>query len=102
MRVGKLFNATGVGTNAGVTVTVAADGNKTHELYSFDYSGDAAALVTVESPSGTVLWRKRYAAAFNDGVALHKPIRGATGAALLLKISASTANCEMNGQGASH
>lgn len=100
MREGKLFNATGVGTTAGVTVTVAADGNKTHELYSLDYSGDAAALVTVESPSGTVLWRKRYAAAFNGGASLTKPIRGATGAALLLKISASTANCEMNGQGA--
>lgn len=100
MREGKLFNATGVGTTAGVTVTVAADGNKTHELYGMQYSGDAAALVSVESPSGTVIWRKRYAAAFNGESNFERPLRGATGAALLLKISASTANCEINGQGA--
>ncbi len=93
---GKNFTGTGVGTNAGVSVTVTAVSNKAHMVTDIDYSGDAAALVTIESPAATVLWRKRYAAAFNGDRAFAEPVRGAVGEAVVLKISASTANCEAN------
>lgn len=96
---GKLCTGTGVGTNAGVTVTIAAVTDKTHEITDLDYSGDVAALVTVESPASTVLWRKRYAAAFNGDRVFATPLRGAYGQAILVKISASTSNCEANLQG---
>lgn len=63
-------------------------------------SGDAACLVTIESPANTVLWRKRFTAAFNDSEAFEPgEITGANGAALLVKISASTSNCEANIEG---
>jgi hypothetical protein len=98
---GNVFTGAGVGTNAGVTVTIAAVTNKSHYVSDIDVSGDAAALVTIESPASTILWRKRYAAAFNGDRAFLEPIRGAVGQAVLLKISASTANCEANLQGRS-
>jgi hypothetical protein len=64
-------------------------------------SGDAAALVTIESPSGTVLWQKRYAAAFQDNVMFNddSAIVAAVGADVLVKISASTSHSEANIQG---
>lgn len=58
-------------------------------------SGDAAAVVTLESPAGTILWRQRFTGAFSfstPGVV----IPGAAGQNVLLKISASTSNCEAN------
>jgi hypothetical protein len=58
-------SGTGVGTNAGVTVTIAAVTGRFLAATGIQVSGDAAAVVTVESPSGTVLWRKRFAGAFN-------------------------------------
>ena len=91
------FSATAVGTNAGVTATVThVTGQKLHAT-GIQCSGDAAALVTVESPSGTVLWRKRFAAAFSVSEAWGLgSIVGASGSDLLVKISASTSNCEAN------
>jgi len=95
------FQGTGVGTNAGVTVTQAAGGAA--ERYSatgIQCSGDAAALVTIESPASTVLYRKRFAAAFN--MSEQFPVgamQGAAGQAILVKISASTSNCEAQIQG---
>lgn len=97
------FSATGVGTNAGVTVTQAApsDTRRHYTCTGIQVSGDAAALVTIESPASTVLWRKRFAAAFNVSESFQiGTICGAQGAAILVKISASTANCEANIQGA--
>lgn len=94
------FSASAVGTNAGVTATQAASGAKMYECTGIQVSGDAAALVTIESPAATVLWRKRYAAAFQDNVPFGlAPIAGAVGAAILVKISASTSNSEANIQG---
>ena len=92
---------TGTGTNAGVTVTETAstDGNRKHVIYGIQCSGDAAALVTIESPASTVLWRKRFAAAFAFSENFDLPIVGAAGQAILTKISASTSNCEANHQG---
>lgn len=89
-------SGSGVGTNAGVTVTLSAPtGNLKYTVTGIQASGDAAAVVTVESPSGTVLYRKRFAAAFT--VSESWPLGGLSGAmtqAALVKISASTANCE--------
>lgn len=89
----------GVGTNAGVTVTHAAAAGNIHRVAAIQCSGDAAAVVTVESPAATVLYTKRFAAAFNMSEQFPVPIAGSDGGAVLVKISASTANCEANIQG---
>lgn len=91
---GTPFSATGVGTTAGVTVSQAGVASRIHVGTQISGSGDAAALITVESPAATVLWRKRFAAAFSFSEDVH--CRGAVAAVLNLKISASTANCEAN------
>lgn len=94
------FAASGVGTTAGTTQTIAAvtsPANAKLHCTGIQCSGDAAALVTIESPSGTVLWRKRFAAAFSVSEAFPLgSVVGASGQAILVKISASTANCEAN------
>jgi hypothetical protein len=62
-------------------------------------SGDAAALVTIESPASTILYRKRFTAAFTLTEGFATPLKGADSNNVLVKISASTANCEANIQG---
>jgi len=87
----------GVGTTAGVTVTKSAVTGKELVGAYVSGSGDAAALVTVESPASTILWRKRFTGAFTFSETLPTGCyRSAAGGALLAKISASTANCELN------
>lgn len=93
------FNGTGVGTNAGVSVTEAAVTGKRHFTTNIQCSGDAAAIVSVESPAGTLLYRKRFAAAFTISESFDVPLRGAMDQAMVVKISASTAACEANHQG---
>lgn len=91
------FAATNTGTNAGVSATQAAATNEQLICTTIAASGDAAALVTIESPSGTVLWRKRFAAAFNMSEHFTHPcVKGAVGQALICKVSASTTNSEAN------
>lgn len=91
------WNATGTGTTAGVTVTKAAVAGQKHVVTRIDCSGDAAAVVTIESPSGTVLWRKRFAAAFNMEARFEDgDIVAGSNVAILVKVSASTANSEAN------
>lgn len=92
------WSATGVGTNAGVTVT-HTNTTLTPKVVGIQVSSDVAALVTVESPSGTVIWRKRYTAAFAISETFEIPLNGTAKANVLVKISASTANCEANIQG---
>ena len=100
-KVNDRWSETAVGTNAGVTITrTAPTGVHFDSVTGFQCSGDAAALVSLESPSGTVLWRKRFTAAFTFSEAFPLgAIKGAEAAAVLLKISASTTNCEANIQG---
>lgn len=89
-----------VGTNAGASATHAAVAGRKHVLTGFQASGDAACVVTVESPSATVLYTKRFAAAFNVSETFAPgTIVGPTNSALIVKISASTSNCEVNSQG---
>lgn len=101
-RVADRWSENGVGTNAGVTVTHAASASLTHIVTGIQVSGDLAALITIESPASTVLWRSRQTASF-DRTFTFPPgvLQGAPGAALLVKVSASTANCEANIQGLS-
>jgi hypothetical protein len=91
----------GVGTNAGVTVThTLTTGADRCLVGSIQCSGDAAALVTVESPSGTPIYRKRFAAAFNMNEQFNvPPLKAAQVQNVLVKVSASTSNCEANIQG---
>ena len=94
------WSATGVGTNAGVTVTHALTaGAQRAVVTGIEVSGDAAALITVESPSGTPIYRKRKAAAFDFSEEFEAGLPGAVGQNVLVKISASTSNCEANIQG---
>lgn len=95
------WNASGVGTNAGVTVThTRTTGTARCLVTGIQCSGDAAALVTVESPSGTVLYKKRFAAAFNMSENFNSgPLVGADSSDILVKVSASTSNSEANIQG---
>lgn len=96
------WNATGADTNGGgVTVSQAAPGaGKRNIVTGIQCSGDAAALVTIESPASTVLWRKRFAAAFTMSETFHiGAIGGGDNAAVQVVISAGTANTEANIQG---
>lgn len=94
------WSGTGVGTSAGVTVTHTKTSGATYCLVTgVQCSGDAAALVTIESPASTVIWRKRFAAAFTLSEGFATPLQGGSGSNVLVKISASTSNCEANIQG---
>ena len=93
-------SATAADTNGGgVTATIAApsDTARHYVCTGIQASGDAAALVTIESPAATVLWRKRYSAAFTASEAFPPGvISGAQGAAILVKVDAGTTNSEAN------
>ena len=95
------FSGTGVGTTAGVTVTQNApsEAMDKYVVYAIQCSGDAAAVVTVESPANTILYRKRFAAAFTLSEVFNGGLFAAEGQAVLVKVSASTANSEANIQG---
>lgn len=100
--VRQAFSATAVGTNAGASATQAApsDTGRHYFCSGIQVSGDAAALVTIESPAATILWKVRMTAAFDRAFSFAPgTIVGAKGAAILVKVSASTSNCENNIQG---
>lgn len=84
----------------GVTATHAAETGLIHSATGIQCSGDAAALVTIEAPANTILWRKRFTGAFTMSEAFPLGvIRGAAGDAILVKVSAATTNSEANMQG---
>lgn len=91
------FNVTAVGTNAGVTATHTAPTSAKAAVTHISGSGDAAAVVTLEFPTGSVVWRKRFAAAFtfSENFA-YGEYEGTSAATASLKISASTSNSEAN------
>ena len=94
------WSTTGSGTNAGVSSTHGLVLAQAHTATSIQCSSDLAAVVTIESPAGVVLWRKRYAAAFTmSEVFPPGTINGAYASDILVKVSASTAACEANMQG---
>lgn len=89
-----------MGTSSGVTVTHLANQLGTHVVTGIQVSGDAACIVTIESPASTVLWRSRQTGAFDRSFSFPLgTMFGADGGAVLVKISASTSNCEANIQG---
>jgi hypothetical protein len=94
----KKVTATQAGTTTGVTATIAAAAGARTIITHVSGSGDAAAVVTIEIPTGTVVWRKRYAAAFtfseNFQFGEYEDVAG--GQAVSVKISASTAASEAN------
>lgn len=98
---GGQWAATAVDTDGGgVTLTKTATTAMDTVITGIQYSGDAAALVTIESPASTVLWRKRFAAAFTGSEAFPPgAIVAAAGQSILVKISAGTTNTEANAQG---
>lgn len=95
-------SASAVGTNAGVSATIGTLGTSGLTICptGIQVSGDLAAVVTIESPAGTVIWRQRFAAAFTVNMAFYPgALQGAVEQACLVKVSASTSNCEANIQG---
>lgn len=91
-------SATAAGTTAGVSATVASPGT-TEKLVctGIQCSGDIAAIVTVESPASTVIWRKRFSAAFTmSETFVLGTVVGAQNQAMIAKVSASTTNSEAN------
>jgi hypothetical protein len=95
------WSETGADTNGGgVTVTHAAVPSQAHTVTSLQCSGDVAALITIESPAATVIWRKRYSSAFvMSEIFPPGTVVGAVSQAVLVTISASTTNAEANAQG---
>lgn len=91
-------SATAVGTNAATSATVAAITGQIQYATGIQCSGDTACIVTIESPAATILWRKRFAGAFtmSEAFAPGTLQSGTVGAAMLVKISASTTACEAN------
>lgn len=92
-------SASAVGTNAGVSATISTIGTAGLTICptGIQCSGDAAAVVTIESPASTVIYRKRFAAAFNMSETFYPgTLPGAAQQACLVKVSASTSNCEAN------
>lgn len=91
-------SSSSVGTNAAFSATIAAPtAPRAYFVTGIQVSGDTAALITIESPSATVIWRKRAGAAFSFSESFPPgTVMGAQGAAVLVKISASTSNSEAN------
>jgi hypothetical protein len=88
------------GTNAGVTFTQAAPtvAGRKHVADRVEAYGDAAAVLTIESPAATIIYKEQFAAAFNRDVT-ELDVEGAKDQALVVKISASTAFCGVNVEG---
>lgn len=92
-------SATSVSTSGGVILTQAApsDTVRNYCVAGIQTSSDAACIVTIESPLSTVIWRKRFAAAHNVSERFETgTLNGAVNAALVVRVSASTSNCEAN------
>jgi hypothetical protein len=99
----KKVTATNTGTNGGVSATLTHAAGQRIAVTHISGSSDAAAVVTIESPSGTVLWQKRFAAAFSFSESFHYgEIESSLGVAgddttdVLVKVSASTTHSEAN------
>lgn len=91
------ISAPAVGTNGGATATFTARTAAKPVVTHISGSGDTAALVTLEIPTGTVVWRKRFAAAFTFTENFHYgEYEGVAAGTASVKISASTTNCEAN------
>ncbi len=94
---GAFFATASTAASGGISTTVSGIDGKAATVEHISGSGDAAALVTVESPSNTVLWKQRYNAAFTFFLNFPPGIlRGLEDNGVLIKISASTSNVEAN------
>lgn len=99
-KIRQRFSGTNVGTSSGVTTTRTGTTGFRQTVTGVQCSGDAAAVVTIESPSGTKLFQKRFAAAFTMSETFPPGvIVGPADADILVKVSASTSNSEANLQG---
>lgn len=89
---------TGVGTSGVTTVTITGTAGCKLYCTGIQVSGDAACVVTIESPAATILWRKRFAAAFtiSETFPPGSILSGTAAADMLVKTSASTSNAELN------
>jgi len=97
--VGQLWQEDAVGTSAGVTATkTASSDNLKHYVTGVQCSGDGAATVIIKQGT-TVIYTKRFAAAFVMSEDFRVPLVSAVNALVSCAISASTTNSEANMQG---
>ena len=92
------FNETAAGTGSGATATHALSAGKTFFVTSISGHVDADAIITIESPAATVVWESKIDVSV-EGTSFNFPglnVAGSPGAAILGKISASTADCQVN------
>ncbi len=96
-RAGDAFMASSTGTSAGVSATQSGTADGTVTVEHISGSGDAAAVLTVESPANTVIWTQRFNAAFTFFYNFPPGcLRGGYGQGVLVKLSASTSHSEAN------
>jgi hypothetical protein len=91
--MGKALTHNPNATNTEALITIAADGDVTHEiesvLFSYDIAPPSPALLTIESPSGTVIHQWWVTAAGPGPVPFSGScIKGAKGQALLVRLPA--------------
>jgi hypothetical protein len=85
-------------TSGTADLTKAATAARRHVLTHISGSSDAAATVTVESPSGTTKWRKTFGSAFTFSETFPPgEFEMGVNEAIILKISAGTKTYNMAG-----
>lgn len=86
--------------SGGVTVTKSGATGFRYGAVGIQASSDAAAVVTIEAPAGTLIWSKRFAAAFTHSETFYPgTVEAGANVNLLVKVSANTSKAEANMQG---
>ena len=95
---GTFWSETAVGTDSGATATHALNNNNTFVVTSISGHCDADAIITIESPASTVLWQSKVDVSV-EGFSFNfsgLSVVGVSAQAILGKISASSADCQVN------
>lgn len=95
---GNFWSETAAGTDSGATATHAAVGTNTHIVTSISGHVDADSIITIESPASTILWQSKIDVSV-EGFTFNfsgLSVVGAGSGAILGKLSASSADCQVN------
>ena len=94
---GGYFSATAAGTDSGASATRAADATQGYVVKNISGHCDADCVITIESPAATILWETKVDVSVDGGQFEYSPYIPTTArnTAILGKISASTADCQV-------
>jgi|TARA_R110001583_G_scaffold43085_5_gene136996 hypothetical protein len=95
---GNFWSETAAGTDSGATATHAANNTNTYVVTSISGHVDADAIITIESPASSILWQSKIDVSV-EGFSFNfsgLSVVGAGSGAILGKISASSADCQVN------